>query len=886
MRSLVAVSVCLASAACSPAAAPSPPARPAPAATVPESARLPDTVRATRYQLDVEVSASRRAFRGTVAIDVTIAEPTTTIWLHARGLTIESATLRTGGRTIEGEVLDDARDLRGIRFTEAVPAGAATIELRYAGEQSEDGDGLYRVREPDGTWYTFTQFEPIYARRAFPCFDEPQLKVPWRLTLRVPRDEVALANTSIESETVDGDQRVVRFAETPPLPSYLVAFVVGPFDVVDSGAIGRRAAPLRFVVPRGRGGELAWAREITPRIVDLLEDYFDMPQPFGKLDVVARPGGGAMEHPGLIAMPQWLTLIADDDTTLDRRVVYADIMAHELAHYWFGDLVTMAWWDDLWLNESFATWMATKITTALALKDDYVVDTYYDTRRAMSKDELMSAKPLRAPVAGDVDTEAAFDFAITYAKGGAVLAMFEDWLGEHTFREVIRRHVRDHAWGVATGADLLAALDRARPGTGAALATFADRPGVPLVSVALECAGGRPPTLRLTQQRYVPIGSHAGGGAAPWSVPVCARWRAAGSEHRACSLLADPSGTLELAGAPVCPEHVVVNDGARGYYRVRYAPAMTDAVLDVHARLPIVERLMILSDLRALVRSGDSPADAVFAATPALAADRDHRIVAVAAAIAGGLDWQLDEASRPQYRRMIQDVFGARARQLGWRPRPGDGRAELELRKSLLELVADHGEDAELRADALALARAYLVDHAAVAPELRYAVFCVAALTGGEQLFDELAAEVERAATFEDRHLALTSLAYFPEPDLRDRVFARMIDPSTPTDDVQALLYAMRWSRPHRDAFFAFTLEHFTELAARLSDMTKAYLFRATDPFCDDSHIAAAQEFFAPLAPAHPGAELALANSLEDARHCVAQRAHQAPAVASFLAGY
>ncbi|MFD2271936.1 M1 family metallopeptidase [Undibacterium arcticum] len=307
-------------------------------------------------------------------------------------------------------------------------------------------------------WYVYSQFESTSARRAFPCFDEPQWKTPWTLALTVKRDHVAVTNMpSISEENVGTDMKRIRFAPTLPLPSYLIALGVGPFDVVDGGTAGMNKTALRYITPKGRAAEAAYAAKVTPEILHLLEDYFGRPYPYAKLDSMAIPitvNFGAMENAGLITYRSNILLHPADreDERAQRR--YVSIAAHEMAHQWFGDLVTMAWWNDLWLNESFATWMSRKVTEKFNPAWDAQAQREDERINAIHTDRLASTRQIRQTIAKPDDLANAFD-GITYDKGGAVLSMFESWLGEQRFRDGVRHYLKQHEHGNATAEDFL-----------------------------------------------------------------------------------------------------------------------------------------------------------------------------------------------------------------------------------------------------------------------------------------------------------------------------------------------------------------------------------------------------------------------------------------------
>ena len=290
-----------------------------------------------------------------------LRERVSTIWLHAAALTATEVRVEAGGQDIPARAVPAGKDFLGIALDHPAGPGAATVRIAYNGKVSKESSVGFFVNQENGEPYIFSQFEPITARRAFPCFDEPRFKTPWRLTLRIPKGNRAFANTPQVSETAEPDGTVaVNFAESKPLPSYLVAVAVGPIDTVEARPAGSKHVPVRILVPRGRAADAAFAARVTPEIVERLEGYFGTPYPYEKLDSAAVPlvyGFGAMENAGLVTYAQNLILAKPAQQSLNFERTYISVAMHELAHQWFGDLVTMAWWDDIWLNEAFATWM-------------------------------------------------------------------------------------------------------------------------------------------------------------------------------------------------------------------------------------------------------------------------------------------------------------------------------------------------------------------------------------------------------------------------------------------------------------------------------------------------------------------------------------------------
>ena len=375
--------------------------------------------------------------------------------------------------------------------------GAAHLRLVYEGDQSEkETSGAFRVQsQEDGAWYAYTQFEPIGARRVFPCFDEPGFKVPWQLTLHVPAGNVAVSNTPLVGEPPQATSGTTtwRFARTQPLPSYLIALGVGPFDFLDAAPSGEKAVRTRIITPRGQPREGAYAAKVTPEILGHLERYFGIPYPYEKLDILAVPQlGGAMENAGLVTFNSELLLMRPGEEDVEQQRNLYHTQMHELSHQWLGNLVTMAWWDDLWLNEAFASWAdATHRAEKAQPTWGGAVDRVSGRSYALGADSLGVGAEIRQPIESDDDILNAFD-GITYGKGSAVLAMTERWLGEDVFQRGVRRHLRAHAHGNATAQDFLQALSaEAGQDVSGVLGSFLDQGGAPLVIGAAGVRGGQ-----------------------------------------------------------------------------------------------------------------------------------------------------------------------------------------------------------------------------------------------------------------------------------------------------------------------------------------------------------------------------------------------------------
>jgi cytosol alanyl aminopeptidase len=851
--------------------------------------RLPaDVVAPVRYRVELTAIPDQDTFTGAIDIDLQFAKPTSVLWLNAEKLAIKDATLTVEGEKLAAKIITEPKDYVGFSFDHPVSPGSAILHVAYQGDVSrKDQQGIFQMKDGD-RWYIYSQFEDIWARRAFPCFDEPGYKVPWQLTLHVKSDQVALSNTPIVSETDTGDgMKMVKFAETPPLPSYLVAIAVGDMELVDAGTAGKKNTRIRIVVPRGHSGEAKYAAETTPIIVNLLENYFGIPYPYDKLDEVAIPlAGYAMEHPELVTYGSRIILAKPDEDTLERQREWVGVASHELAHQWFGDLVTTAWWDDIWLNEGFASWMANKIVNQYHPEWKENISELNGYQGAMDKDALVSARQVRQPIESNDDIDNAFD-SITYQKGSALLNMFESYMGPQKFRNGIRRYLLKYEWKNATSAEFLAALAGDDSTIVSAFSSFLDQPGVPLVTAQLECNGGAA-QLDLTQQRFFPLGS-AGTANQLWQVPLCVRYPAGSGDSRQCTLLDQKSRALQLSKVTGCPGWVEANAGADGYYRVLYQGDLLANLLKNDAQvLSLPEKVSLIGDISALTGNGKIPLGKALALAPALAADSARQVVTKTMEITTGLDdkYLVSENLLPRYRQYILDVYGARARSLGWKANRDDNEDTRLLRPRVLGVVANEAEDPEAIAEAKKLAVAWLDDHKAVAPDMVEVVLTTAARHGDRELYDRMRAAAKQEKDENFRGNLLFSLGLFQDPAIIKVAMPIVLTDEFDNRESLAILFGVSQSTKTRDLAYDFVKQNWDALTAKLPTDSNAYAPYIAAGYCDTGHRQDVEAFFKERSTKYTGGPRILSQVLEGIDLCVAYKKAQEPSVTEFLQQY
>jgi len=857
----------------------------------PPTLRLGDAARPVRYTAALTVSPTSETFSGTIEIEIAAREETPFLWLNAEELTVRTAHAMHGGRRLAVEPIAMPRDFLGLRFTPPLPAGRSQLHIEYGGGTSaKESSGLFRRKDGDD-WYLYSHFEPIDARRVFPCFDEPSFKAPWRLTLRVPAGTQAFANAPMVSATEAGDgTTIVAFAESKPLPSYAVAMAVGPFETVDAGR-SRKGHPLRIIVPRGSSSRAAWYAKNVATLLGRLEDYFASDYPYEKLDSLAMPQVGfAMENPGLVTFPTLSMLQRPEDETIGWQRGQARLIFHEFAHLWFGDSVTTAWWDDLWLNEAFADWMAARATEEWQPGWGAAEDRVTMTRsRAIGADNLTTARKIRQPVVANDDMKNAFD-AVTYSKGQLVLHMLESWIGPEVMQRGVRSYLSEHAHGNAVAADFFDAISKAAGrDVSPMLSTWLDQPGVPLVTVGLECSGSRAPAVALGQERFLPEGSTgaAEAAAASWQIPVCVRWGQDGRTGRACTLLTERKGSLALPGVRGCPDWLVPNDKAAGYYRVQLpAEYVTRLLRDARPAPSVAERLVVLDDLGGLARAGRLSLADILALVPHLAKDDNPRIVQRGAgAVAGLRDGQMIRPEQvPVLARFIQDHFGARARALGWQPQSGEDDDTRRLRVTLVPLVTDEGKDEALAAEARRRADAWLTDSGAIDADLVSPILAVAAQHGDAALFDAWHAAARKESDARRRQQLLTAMGGFRDPEIVKRALALTLGG---TFDIKESRATIRAAAPAlRPLVYEFVKANFDALVDKLPrDTASSFPYYGT-ALCDESVGPDMEAFFKERSTRFTGGPRQLAQALESLRLCVAYRKLQRPNVERFFDDY
>lgn len=892
---MLAAALLLAPLACGPktpvttAAMPASPVVPPPAAGF----RLPADARPIAYRVTLTVDPAAESIAGTGEIDIERRTAGGVLYLSAHELAIDGAALIAGAARLPLTVTAVANEMIALLPADpraTLPAGVVTVQLSWkARVHRDDTQGAFSQKN-DGAWFAFSQFEPTSARRVFPCFDEPGFKVPWQLTLQVPTGLVALSNTPVESETsiADGLTRV-RFAATPPLPSYLIAYTVGPYEMVDAGTT-RGGAPVRVAVPRGHAAEATIPVEDTIPILSLLEDYFGSPYPYAKLDLVPIPdtvGFGAMENVGLITFSSSILLSKPVDRTFWDRRGYANAAAHEIAHQWFGNLVTPAWWDDIWLNESFASWMGDRIVDQW--KPDWEIDlgNVASKGRVMTSDSRDSTRRIREAVGDEHGIMDAFDSGIVYGKGRAILAMVEAHLGPETFQKGIRLHLSKHAGGNATYADLAGTLQEVSgQDVGAIFDDFVNQPGVPFVRFTSVCEKGRKPRVEMTQRRFVPFASTIDP-KRTWHVPVVVRWQAGGKTGHSRTVLDGASGTLELADAPACPDWVLPNAGGRGYYRWSVEDAAFEKLFSpgVFKALPAEERLEVAASVTALVSSGDLPFRRSVETAVTLIDDPVRQVRQIG--IGAGSSWAewLPPDVVPGYRAWVSKTYGPLSRELGFESKKDESDDEKPIRAQVLSRMVADAHDAPTIREAERLCWKWLDDRNALSADAVYVVVGLAARNGDVKLYERFLAEARKADAANDkseRERFLDALGSFHDPALVERTRRMVLGDEFPILETASFLWDRTGTKDGQERAWSYLTGNYDAIVARLPTEARAGLI-AIGGDCTAEGLERTKAFFHERTRKELKGPQTYDRFVESQTLCIARRAKDTPSFVEML---
>ena len=841
-------------------------------------AQLPGNVVPQSYRVDMKMDPDATSFSGVVEIDVDIQKPTDKIWLHGKTMTVSSATAMIGTDEIplvftELPTADAPSGIAHLTSDTVLPAGKATLKMAYETPFNQALNSAYQVKR-GGEGYIVTQFEPLGAREAFPSFDEPKYKVPFTLSITAPKSDFVYSNTP-ETSAVETEEGWIKhqFAKTRSLPTYLVAFGAGPYDVVVAddippNSIRKTPLELRGIAAKGSGERIKYGLAGTEPILTALEEYFGTPYPYEKLDIIAAPeyAFGAMENPGAIVYREYLMLL-DEYSPLRQKRGYNRVHSHELAHQWFGNLVTPVWWEDIWLNEAFATWMGNKAIDIAYPEDNYDRVTLNASLGAMNIDTLSTTRKVREPLARSENVMDQFD-GITYRKGGGVLDMFESYVGEEAFQKGVRLHMDRYADGVATGDDFFESIAEGsgNPDVVAAMKSFVDQPGLPLVKGSVSMKGGKT-NVTFTQSRYAPLGSKTRQGQS-WQIPVCARFGYGDSSVKTCELMKDRTITLTSKDKA---DWVMPNENGSGYYRFTLNTAGWAALIANLDKLNTREALSAQDSLVAAFRAGEVDSAVFLKGLEAFAKHPEYDVASGAGALLGFMESELD--AEVGVAKLVRDMFAER-----YAANVGKDTVEGNLLvPTLASRLVYLGQDKKLKSEMATKGAAYLglngkANKKAVAANMVGLALAQAMEANGEAAYAPLLELATNGSSFE-KGVALGALSSAKDKAIADKLRGLAIDEDSPLTGRQAnsLLGGLLRSDEHGDETWEWFKENFATFVDRkVPDVRLGGMPGFGGRFCSNEGRDEVQKFFKSQADIIPGYERSLMQTVERIELCAA----------------
>lgn len=845
--------------------------------------RLDGNVIPSRYDLAFDVDLAQARFGGVEIIDVDLTQPSRRIVLHALEIQFQEVTVEAGGQTQRAAVsLDAPTQTAAFTVPRAVPAGPARLHIRYTGILNDKLRGFY-LSKANNRRYAVTQLESTDARRAFPSFDEPAMKATFKVSLTIDAADTAISNGRLLSDTPGpgAGRHTLAFSETAKMSSYLVAMTVGDFQCVEGES---ESTPIRICATPDKRELGHVALDAAKQILTFYNRYYSIKYPFGKLDVVAVPdfAAGAMENTGAIFYRE-VDLLAESNASVATMKRIWLVLAHEMAHLWFGDLVTMRWWDDLWLNEGFATWMEKRPIMAAKPEWKIELDEVADTHVAMNLDSLASTRSIHNTVETPAEIEGSFD-RIAYEKGAAVMHMIENYVGTDVFRNGVNAYLEKHAFNNATSQDFWTAMTIAsgKP-IDRILPTFVNQPGVPLIDVSLACTNGAT-TLTLASERFL-----TGGPAATttprnpaWQIPICVKTPAGAN---ACQVITTPQATVTLPG-PQCAPWALINTGAAGYYRVAYSTANLRALAaDATTHLSDAERLSLAADEWALVSLGKHTVSDYLTLVSGFGKERTSGVVdEVAARLGTTHDYLTTSATRGPFELFVQKLFGPLLfEELTLDGTAADNDDRRALRATVIDVLGGAGNDLNLSATAQATLERAMRGGAPLETTAADAIVRVAARHGDAGLWDRLLQASKDATSPAERYRYLYALGSFQNPTLIDRGLNFSLTSDLRSQDAASFLGRFLRSGAARPRAWSFIKQHWAELAPKVTiSLGDVRLVESLGSFCDAESRDDVRRFF--TTNKLPAASRALDQTIERINNCIALKERQSASLTSWLA--
>ena len=842
--------------------------------------RLPTTVVPSSYKLSLDPDIAAQKFSGEETITVMVQQPTREIVLNSLGLEISLAEALPGldMPSLPAQVTyDQPNEMARLTFAKPVPKGIIGLHLKFSGKLTAGLRGLYLSKSAHRQ-YAVTQFEGTYARMMFPGFDEPGFKATFDLSVIADKGDTAISNGHIiQDEPQPGSTRhKLTFSTSPRMSTYLVALAVGDWQCLERTVDG---ITIRVCAEPEKKQYGEFALEAAAQSIHFYNQWYGIKYPFAKLDMLAIPDyeWGGMENTASIFYRDTSLLLDEKTASVFARRGHAAVVAHEIAHQWFGDLVTAAWWDDIWLNEGFATWMERKPIMAWHPEWRLEEDEAASAQRVIGQDSLSAARAIHGDPHSSAEIKEMFD-GITYQKGAAVLGMLESYVGADVFRKGVNAYLQAHANGNATSADFWQAMARVsgKP-VDTIMPTFVMQSGVPLVTVSGSCHTDHIP-LKLAQERFLLSAATAVKQDQLWSVPICTK--AAGNRGSACYLA---NKKTEVVDVHACPDWIFANRDAKGYYRVLYQDPkdLMAVAAAAEKELTVPERIAFVEDTWAMARSGKQPVGIFLNVAQELRSERNRNVVDFIAEHMIGIARSLvPEQEKAKYDELIRRQFAPLAKEIGWSPSANDTDDQKIQRANLLEILGIAG-DPEAVAEARKLTQAYIKDPASVEGTIVGPALGVAAANGDAALYDQFADRMEHARNVDEYYHFLYNLTAFRPPELAKRTLALVDQEKIRQQDYTALFSALLIESPAREIAWDYLKAHWDSLAEKVASFGGRGAVSALAGFCSVEMRDDIQQFF--TSHRAPGAERAVRQSLERINSCIEFKQMQGGNMQKFL---
>jgi alanyl aminopeptidase len=828
--------------------------------------RLPSSVTPTFQDIHLNLDPDAPHYSGSTRINVTVNTVTKKVGFYQQDLTVTHAELIQNERVIALNVEEGDYNINWGMADADIAPGKYTLVIDFEGKVNTSSDGMYLSRFEESN-YLFTQFEDMHARKAFPSFDEPAFKIAYQMTITAPEKQVVVSNTPVESRDVSEGMQTVKFEKTKPMPTYLIAYTVGPFD---SAELEGLSVPGKIYVPKGYADKTKFVVKHTPEILATLEDFFDIKYPYKKLDFVAVPNftHGAMENVGLITYRDSLLLL-EDEPGLTERKGPLNVIAHELAHQWFGNLVTMAWWDDLWLNEAFASWAASY--TMMELYPELNFADRIVQESAFGADASPTVKPVKKVVRTQPDVMDGL--GLNYSKGESILQMIESLIGTEKFREGVRNYMNTHAWGNTVADDLWAALDGVSDiNLSAMMKAYLEQPAYPLISID--------DNGTITQERFHYAGATVE--AQTWAVPLKLTYKVNGKIKQEVVFIDKAKTTLpQLAEA----DWVFPNDNATGYFRWAITSKQLANLLSDLKVLNNREKKNVLYNMQALLNAGKVSIDSIMPVLTALAKDNDPVVKRAAVGVLGEFDYLINDDNRANYAALLNQEYLPLLNELTLEQTSGEAESVISLRNQLYSLLGNRANNEALIKKSELIAKQYIKDSSAVPAGIADTAIGITTKYTEDDLYDTLVAAFKEAQLPNVKRTLLYSMRYTDEATANKMLDLALTDDITPANTLYMLVRVSR-NLELKTALYKWLDKNLDALIAKMPDYHVSRMPEFVSTTCSAENLDMAKAFYTPIKDKHEGMARSFDIMLDKSNQCLRLKATYQEDFNKFLAKY